>query len=285
MSQQSISATVPFEIWRLPDVLLYSIGQFVVPPTQRAFFFTQKIALLNKASMKAILEEEKSTLWDMVLAGDYSIYKNNNSQRSKRASKRLRRSPVDQVREAHRLLRDNTEIAYFYLWELSSSSTSSKNSLSRSKLCGILNEYGPLLMLNKTQSSGGTFLVEVCRARNVSKNTILHCVQELVERRGALVNLKTNESSSSYLTALCVAAARGLPKVVEYLLNKGADRQACCSGRFRLSTNSKKTQRCTGTPLQFATSMLCAEQTGGASNQDLSDLKRCVKLLKNNTSS
>ena len=276
---RSISGTEPFEIWTLPDVLLYSIGQFVVPLTERASFFVHKIALLNKSSMKVILQEEdKSTLWDMVLAGDYGIHQNN-SQRSKRASKRLRRSPIEQVKEAHRLLRDNTEIAYFYLWELSSSSTSGKNSLSRSKLCGILNEYGPLLMLNKTQSSGGTFLVEVCRARNVSKNTILQCVQELVERRGALVNLKTNESSSSYLTSLCVAAARGLPKVVEYLLKKGADRQVCCSGRFRLSTNSKKTQRCTGTPLQFATSMLYAEQAGGASDHDLSDLKRCVKLL------
>lgn len=271
-----------FEIWKLPDVLLYLIVEFVVPPTERAFFFTHKIALLNKFCAKAILEEEKSAgLWDLVLSGDYGIQQNKNNQGTKRSSKRLRRRPVETVRDAHNLLKDNTEIAYFYVWELSAAS-SARNSLSRSKLAGILNEYGPLLMINRTQSSGGTFLVNVCCARNVSKPTILHCVQELVERRGALVNCKTNESPSSMLTALSVAAARGLPKVVEYLLDKGAEQSVHCCGRFRLSTNSKKTQKCSGTPLEFATIMLDAEQAEGASNHELLDLRRCVKLLRTN---
>ena len=82
---------------------------------------------------------------------------------------------METVRDAHNLLKDNTEIAYFYVWELSAAS-SARNSLSRSKLAGILNEYGPLLMINRTQSSGGTFLVNVCCARNVSKPTIFYIV-------------------------------------------------------------------------------------------------------------
>lgn len=266
-----------FAIWELPDVLLYHIGKFIAPPTERSSFFCHKVAVLNKACYKSILEEEKSVvLWDLILAGDYGVNPNRrDSQRRK--SKRLKRCPVDQVRDAHKLLKDNTEIAYFYLWEVSS--TTAGKGLTRSTLRGILNEYGPNLMINKTLSSGGTFLVEVCRARNVNKITVLHCVQELVEQRGALVNLRTNESSNSSLTALCVAAARGMPKVVEYLLSKAASPEITCSARFRLSTNSRKSLRCVGTPLEFASAMLDAEKLEGATNQDLVDLTLCIKLL------
>eukprot|EP00980_Cylindrotheca_fusiformis_P008922 scaffold1900_cov123-Cylindrotheca_fusiformis.AAC.48 len=266
-----------FEIWKLPDVLLYRVAEFVASPTERTSLLCHKVALLNKASYKSILEEEKSVLlWDLVLAGDYGIHPNK-QESTRRQSKRLKRCPVDQVRDAHKLLRDNTEIAYFYLWELSSS-TSGKG-LTRSTLRGILDEYGPHLMINKTVSSGGTFLVEVCRARNVNKVTILHCVQELVEQRGALVDLKTNESSNSSLTALCAAAARGMPKVVEYLLSKAARKDITCSARFRLSTNSKKSLRCVGTPIEFASAMLEAEKAEGATNQELADLRRSIRLL------
>jgi hypothetical protein len=138
-------------------------------------------------------------------------------------------------------------------------------------------------MINKIVSSGGAFLVEVCRARNVKKITILQCVQELVERRGALVNLRTTESSNSSLTALCVAAVRGLPKVVEYLLSKAARPDIPGSARFRLSTNSRKSLRCVGTPMEFANAMLVAETAEGATNQELADLQRCIKLLTKNS--
>jgi hypothetical protein len=267
-----------FEIWELPEALLYHVATFIAPAIERASFFCHKIAPLCKASYKTILEEEKSiVLWDMVLTGDYGIdHGKRNPQR--RSCKRLRRSPVDQVRDAHKLLKDNTEIAYYYLWELSYSSV--KNCLTKSKLCGILNEYGPHLMLNKTVSSGGNFLVEVCRARHTTQSTILHCVQELVERRGALINFPTNESANSTLTALCVAAVRGMPKVVEYLLSKRASPHIRCSARFRLYINPKKTLQCTdATPLEFARSMLDAERVAGATEQDLKDLNRAIKLL------
>jgi hypothetical protein len=270
----------PFAIWELPEVLLYQVSSFVAPPTERASFLCRKIAPLCKASFKAILEEEKSyLLWQLVLAGDYGVASNSNKKSTVRSCKRLKRSPVDQVKDAHKLLKDNTEIAYFYFWELSYSST--KNSLTKSKLCGILNEYGPQLMLNKTVSSGGTFLVEVCRARHTTQTTILHCVQELIERRGAMVNYPTNESANSSLTALCVAAVRAMPKVVEYLLSQGARREIQCSARFRLYTNPRKSVSCTNsTPLEFARSMLKEEKAEGASEQDLRDLNRAIKLLE-----
>lgn len=269
-----------FSIWELPEVLIYHIACFAVPTTYRAAFLCQSIAPLCKSAYKSVIEEEKSIgLWDLVLTGDYGTkqYENN---KDRRCCKRLRRCPIQHVRDAHKLIKDNTEIAYHYLWELSYSTQ--KNSLTRAKLCGILNEYGPNLMINRKMSSGGAFLVEVCRSKNTTQSTILLCVQELVERRGALVDVTTNESENSQLTPLCVAAVRGMPKVVEYLLSQGASKDIPCSARFRLFIKKTKYLRCTRTsPLEFTQQMLGAEKLEGASDQDVRDLRRCIELLSN----
>eukprot|EP00536_Pseudo-nitzschia_multiseries_P008592 jgi/Psemu1/305818/fgenesh1_kg.220_\ len=269
-------------IWELPEILLYHIGQFVCSPTERAFFFCHQIAPLCKASYRSILmEEEKSVgLWDLVLRGDYGVQ--NSRHETQRASKRLKRSPSHKARDAHKLMIVNTEFAYSALWELSYSSK--KNALTKQKLVGILNEYGPV-MINRTMGSGGNFLVEVCRCRNTSPNNVLNCVQELVERRGALINIPTRESKNSSLTALCVASVRGMPKVVEYLLANGAlaSKETRCSGRFRLFKNARKSLRCNDTiPLEFSMQMFTAEQEEGATKQELKDLDRCIKLLEGN---
>jgi hypothetical protein len=236
------------------------------------------------ASHHAILLDEGKSLglWGLILTGDYGVVRGEREKR--RSCKRLKRSPADQVKDAHKRLVDNTEIAYYYLWELSSATT--KNSLTRSKLVGILNEYGPHLMMNRTVSSGGTFLVEVCRCRNATQSTVLHCVQELVEQWGARVDVATHESSNSSLTALCTASARGMPKVVEYLLSQGASTDLTCSARFRLHTNPKKSLRCTDvTPLEFTTCMLAEEKKEGAKPQDLKDLSRCLHYLQTHSQS
>lgn len=274
------------EIWSLPDVLLYQISQFVAPKTARASFLCHTFALLNKAAYKAILLKETSgSLWELILHGDYGVqtkYQQQCSQERRiRRCKRLRRSSIESVRDAHILLRDNTEIAYFYSLGRRRKISNNNTTLTRAKLCGILNEYGPNLMINTTLSSGGSFLVEICRSRNVNtKATILQCVRELVEQRGALVNIKSYESTSSTLTALAVAAARGLPTVVQYLLSKDAGDAASCSARFRLATNPKKSIRCVGTALDFASIMMKAEKDEGASGRQLIDLQRCIRLLQ-----
>jgi hypothetical protein len=280
MSQKERGRTSVVPIWELPEILLYEIARFAAVPTERAFFLCHKIATLCKASYKSILmEDEKSVgLWDLVLYGDYGVVKQN--QESLRASKRLKRNPVDQVRDAHKHLKNNTEIAYYYLWELSASKVKNGN-LTRGKLVSILEEYGPYLIMNKTVSSGGTFLVEVCRSRNVMQNTILQCVQELVENRGSLVNIRTDEANTSQLTALCVAAVRGMPKVVGYLLSKGSSTKIKCSGRFRLHSNPRKSLRCNDAcPLEFAQKMVTAEKEEGAKEANLKDLKACIKQIQ-----
>jgi hypothetical protein len=163
--------------------------------------------------------------------------------------------------------------------------------LTKSRMCRILDEYGPHLRINMTCSSGGLFLVEVCRARHVKEVNILKCVQELVEHRGVTamgVNLTSNESpnqSSTGQTALCVAAVRGMFTVVQYLLKVGASTQITSSGRFRLHCQPKKTLRCTdATPLEFATAMRDAERAAGAKTRDLIGLEKCIQVLSSASS-
>jgi hypothetical protein len=289
-SHITTSMTTRIFIWELPDTLLYEIAKYCVPSTQRASFLCHKIAILCKSAHKVILDDTKTTeIWNAVLNGDYGVANDTTGDRHhrRRSCKRLHRSLMDQVRDAHKLMKDNTEIAYFYLWELSSisgktPSKSAKNSLTRMNLIRIFNTYGPHLMYNMTMSSGGTFLVEVCRCRNVkSATTILQCVKELVENRGAMVNKSTAESANASLTPLCVAAVRGMPKVVDYLLSEGASTSIPCSGRFRLHTNPKRSLRCNSvTALQFAEAMITAELEEGAKSTDLKDLRTCIKLLQ-----
>jgi len=268
-------------LWDLPDAVLFHVISFVAAPTRRASVLCHQIAPLCKAACRAILEEERSVaLWDTVLKEDYGVSDGTHVKNStRRACKRLRRSPVHRVRDAHILIQDNTEIAFFYLSEMVNASK--KNSMSKAKLCRILDEYGPHLRINNVVSSGGLYLVEVCRARHVKESVILKCVQELVEERGAMVDLLTSESPRSSQTALCVAATRGMPSVVKFLMQKGASRELRSSGRFRLHTQPKKTLRCSRvTPLEFAQAMRDAEKEAGASDRDLSDLNKCIRLLE-----
>jgi Ankyrin repeat len=232
------------------------------------------------------LKEDYGVLASAVGQPDSSKTHGPPSKRQRRSCSRLRRTSVQCVRDAHRLMNDNTEIAYFYLSEMvnCSSNSSSANKLSRSSLFGLLNEYGPHLRFNRTVSSGGMFLVEICRAKHVTPSVILKCVQELVEKRGALVNVSSSESNCSQVTPLCVAAARGLHNIVSYLLQRGADTDTVCSGRFALHTQPKKSVICRDkTAYEFAVATRQAEKDAGATEASLRDLNRCIRLLQSTT--
>lgn len=267
-------------IWEFPDVLLFTIVSYIAAPTHRATILCHRIAPLCKAAYRTLLQDERTAvnLWDTVLVEDYGVQSQHETNR--RACKRLRRSPVHRVRDAHRLINDNTEIAYFYLAEMVNSS-SNANKLSKARMISLLDEYGPHLRLNRNVSSGGLYLVEVCRAKHVTASVVLKCVQELVENRGAMIDLKTSESDASCQTALCVAAARGMCTVVEYLLFKGASPDIISSGRFTLHTQPKKSVRCNHkTALEFAVTMRDAEKAVGAADANLAGLSKCVRLLE-----
>lgn len=268
-------------LWELPEVILYHVVGYAAKERHAsAEVLCHKIAPLCKAAHRVMFQEERSvTLWDAVLAGDYGVDTYlADKNKGTRSSKRLRRSPCHKVRDAHQRLKDNTELAFFYLSEMTHAS--GKNSLSKQKMCGILEEYGPRLRLDHRVSSGGSFLVEVCRARHVKESVILKCVEELVEARGANVNVATFEAQNKFLTALCVSAVRGMPKVVRYLLQHGASIEELNSGRFRLDTNPRKSVRCINvTALAFAQSMCQAELENGANPGSLTDLDGCIRMF------
>lgn len=265
-------------LWELPESVIFLILSYTEASTHRAQVICHQLAPLCKAAKKSLLEDEENcaVLWETLLTVDYGG--NDRSHTSDRQCKRLKRGPIHKVAHAHLRIKDNTEIAYFYVSELTSAS---KGKLSKGKFSGILNEFGPHLRVNSTMSSGGIFLVEVCRSRNVRETVILKCVKDLVEERGALVDQLTSESPGSRMNALCVAAARGMPSVVRYLLDRGARRDIKSSGRFRLHTEPKKTIRCTNlTPVEFSKSMRDAEKAAGASERALADLDECIALLE-----
>ena len=264
-------------IWEIPEVLLYQIISFAAGPTHRARVVCHQLSpLCHRAH--STLSLETHAIWDAILTTDYGVTDGNHSTKRKRVSSRLQQSHLQRVRDAHLMIKDNTEIAYFYLTEMCMTS-SKKACLSRARLTSLLDEYGPHLRLNHLVSSGGSFLVEVCRARHVTEKVILKCVEEFMERRNTNVNLVTNEPGQ--LTALCVAAARGMHHVVTYLVDKQrADHTIPCSGRFRLNTKPKRTVLCTNAiPLQFAMKMLTEEKAAGAHDSDLRSLKSCIQQL------
>ena len=188
--------------------------------------------------------------------------------------------------------------------------------LSLARLRGILNTYGPNLNINQRSAIGGTFLVDVVRARCVKESVILSCVKELIEvyhaspyvpaTEGAQYQkLKQRCSSNNkskvvgnLLPPLVVASARGMPSIVKYLLSYENEKRGNRkhemnnnvyevisiqddegSSRFRLFTNPKKSICGTHTPLKFALKMKEAELEQGASESDLRSLNQCIRLL------
>ena len=293
--------TSALHIWNLPDVLIFKVVAFVAAPTNRATILCHSIAPLCKAAYEKILPSHEdnmldSLLWDIVMTEDYGNStsqsnlvgrkrRNNRNltqqleQHDRRECKRLRRSSIHRIRDAHRLISDNTEIAYFNLSEMVNC-TNNGNNLTKVRLVSLLHEYGPNLRFNRPVSSGGLYLVEICRAKNVKEAVILRCTQELVEHWGIQVDLRTSESNISCQTALCVAAARGLHTVVKYLIDRGATLDIISSGRFALHTRPKKTIRCIHqSALEFAITMRDAERLEGATDASLTGLNKCIKLL------
>jgi hypothetical protein len=284
-TQQQIPALLA-----LPEVLLYSILSFVAGPTDRAHVVCHELAPLSRMAADTLLEKSVA-LWEAILEGDYGVNIKDDVQHTantRRASKRRRQrhSCLGRVKEAHLMVVANTDYCFYHLEEMtsrSSTATAAANakSLTKSGLAQLLNEYGPHLRVNHRTKTGGTFLVSCCRARHGRECDILKCVKLLVETHHANVDLDAFEGVPSNLTPLAVAAARGMSTVVKYLLHKGASTtNVKATGRFRLHTNGKKSIKFVDAlPLEFAQGMRAAEIQEGASQRDVKDLDKCVRLL------
>jgi hypothetical protein len=314
--QQFIIIIMAIKFLDLPEILLFRIVSYVAGPTERVSVLCHQIAPLCSIASK-VLREEQSPLWSAILMEDYGVdppdpYVYHESESSsckrkrrltkqqnlqlpslsflRRCSKRLQQTNVIQrIRDAHNLTRDHTEIAYYHWSELC---INPKPGISRARLISLLREFHVQPRINRRTSTGGTFLVECCRARHVRESTILRCVRELIKRWGANTTIPTQEDNDVSLTALCVAAARAMPTVVKYLLLQPQKHfsdepiaksliSLVSSGRFRLATNPRRTVHCrNSTPLEFVNAMYEAERNEGAKEVDLINLNKVRTLLE-----
>jgi hypothetical protein len=276
----------PNRLWDLPEDVLFHVVSYAAPATRRAGILCHSIARLCQASYGTTIlgERDRSArLWDMILEEDYSSSIDSSAPTPKKVKssrtglrQRVRRSPAQRVRDAHTSLVINTGDCFIDLWDMART----RGGLSRSNLVDKINEYGPHLRINDVVSTGDLFLVEVCDAI-ATEAVILECVREHVEQRGAIVDMCTNQPPDS-MNALWVAArpCGGWPLLVEYLLHSDADATIACSGRFGLRANPRREIQCdNATPLQFASSVIEAEQAEGANDRILRGLAECIRLL------
>lgn len=276
----------------LPDEVFYNVLLFVGHPMSITAVLCQTIAPICSETRTFVNND--ASIWENILGGYYldgsgkSSVNAYRARTQRRSSKRLRRTTAkEDVIHAHFNLRDQTEIALSEVADIAISKTPKPLSLAR--LRGILTNYGPILNINQRSAIGGTFLVDCCRARCVKESVILACVKELVEKYNASPTVPANEGSSyqrvtkkkhTTLPPLVVAAARGMPQVVKYLV-QASPSSICIQGtsRFRLFMNPKKSISATLTPLEFAKRMKEAELENGAKERQLPLLNQCIKIL------
>jgi hypothetical protein len=227
------------------------------------------------------------------------------STSSPRRSNRLRpATPKERYIHSYNLLLSRNESA---LLELQECAHSTKKPLSLSMLKKLLKEYEPIA-INRRVRSGGTFLVEVVRARHVKESVILKCAKLLIEN-GANPNIPSAEvgmgitskatilydtsaasgevgkcissSTGAKLYPLIIAAARGMSSVVDFLLSVGADTRLRGSSRFRLYSNPRKTVKGVDlTAYEFAIKMRINEFENGIMREDLRGLDRTIHLFE-----
>lgn len=232
-----------------------------------------------------------------------------NSFSSTRRSDRLRpASPKERYIHSYNLLLSRNESA---LLELQERAHSIKTPLSLSMLKRLLKEYEPIA-INRRVRTGGTFLVEVVRARHVKESVILKCIKLLIIEYGADPNVPSAEAGTGFTSStvllekrrsaasgevgwctsssigtqlypLIIAAARGMSSVVEFLLSVGADIGLRGSSRFRLYSNPRKTVKGVDlTALEFAIKMRDSEVDYGVEREDLRGLMKTIGLLEKN---
>jgi hypothetical protein len=171
-----------------------------------------ELAMQRRSSSNDSTNKDNSTTNSKAAAVERSSMKNNNNRPTKQArsnptaaaaaitrrSVRLKpTSPKEQYIHAYNLLLARNESALLELTEhaqqsSSSSSYTNKKRLSPSIIKKIIIEYGPIA-INRRVQTGGTYLVEIIRARNVHESVILKCCKLVIEMYGANPNIPSAE--------------------------------------------------------------------------------------------
>ena len=209
---------------------------------------------------------DREAVWATLLPGPE---RGRGAAASRRRSKRLRTSARGRVRHAVGVRRRATEQAHLEVRELA---MAQGVPLSLGRLRRIVRTQQP--ELNHTSPTfGSSFLADMTRARHVSQTVILRCLGELV-KAGA----DPAQALQGSCTPLCIAAARGMERCVEFLLRAGADATAVGRGRFRL-WGSRASITGAHTPLEWVERMVAAEKAAGVAQADIRPLERTRDVL------
>lgn len=201
-----------------------------------------------------------------------------------RRSARLERSAAREFAQSLAALRIRSE----YLVHALASMAQESRDLSLGKVRRALATWAPCLLDRVSPVSNATALMEVCRARGCSEGAILAAVSELVLAHGAGAGVPNSEGQ----TPLIVAAARGLPRVVAFLLAHGADPLQRGFGRFRAMAAPGATAAPAGagaggavvrgslSPLEWTEAILARERARGVAPRAQRSLLQSADLLR-----
>lgn len=322
-------------LFEVPDEILHNVFTFVAnSPCLIGPSVCWNLRHLSK-DWKNSLDTDRTDLWALATsdlecdsycigAAGGAVASTSSSKRKKTSKKRPTAAPAspskrmksdndDLARRSTRLRASTPKESYIHAYNMTLSRTetallqiaewgqSPKDSLTFAKLRNTLLLHGPIA-INQRVRTGGTFLVEVCRARHIYEGIILKCIKLLIEEYGANPNVPSAEFSSGkkitiqgqstnnsdYSTSsvgtelypLIIAGARGMSSVVKYLLESGADKTCRGSCRFKLFSNPKKSAKGENlTAYEFACKMLHEEKSNGIKNSDCKGLVKVIQLL------
>jgi len=148
--------------------------------------------------------------------------------------------------------------------------------LSLCKVRKALAQWSPCLIDRVSPISNGTPLMECCRSRGCTEASMLAAIGELVTAHGADPSVANSEGQSP----LILAAARGLARVVAFLLEHGADPRPRGFGSFRAAGDKRVVVQGIYTALGWTEVMIERERRGGVSRQQQKTLLRCNSLLR-----
>mmetsp|Transcript_3481 Transcript_3481/g.8848 ORF Transcript_3481/g.8848 Transcript_3481/m.8848 type:complete len:325 (-) Transcript_3481:124-1098(-) len=317
----------------LPDEIIHSIFSYVAnSPSLIGPSICHILRPLSKQCQQEV--DAKRDLWELALydltCDYYEFNRCSETQitqpkgelavsRTYQSSKRARTSQSSSPRRSGRLRPATAKEKYIHHYNLLLSRNesalldlqelavhSSQKPLSLKMLKRVVIEYAPIA-INRRVRTGGTFLVEIVRARYVQERVILKCIKFLIEQ-GADPNVPSAEiglgstttiapvyetsaasgevgtclssTTGRELYPLIIAAARGMSTVVKYLLSVGANTNLRGSSQFRLYSNRRKSVKGVDlTALEFATKMRDSELENGISREDLKGLLKTISSL------
>jgi hypothetical protein len=148
--------------------------------------------------------------------------------------------------------------------------------LSVARVRRALATWSPCLVDRLSPISNATPLMECCRARGVSEAAILAVVTELVVHARASPGVGNTEGQ----TPLIIASARGLPRIVAFLLKHGADPLPRGTARFRAASAQQTIVHGTHSALEWTEAVLECEKRMGVSASTQRQLLQCKSLLR-----